>query len=902
MTTLNVRDYGARGDGRTDDTDAIQAAIDDATDGDTVYLPEPEKHYKVSKGSSHPIITISGDNANPFTLRGDGDGTVIKVSDDSPGDWGIVRITDPEGFDCDVRDLVFDGNKEHQSNGTAFRFRDNGATDTGNILVEDVEIRNCPQNGWSVQYGGVTLNRTTSHGHGGHGGGVATDRSGQHDPPMKITNSHFYNNASDYSGRYEWDFSGGKGIMEDCVLENNQGNGPTKTSSGSIDFTYRRVRMQNDSAPRAYLHTGDANADITFEDVIWDNVGGFVHFRSGQNYHFKGDVIMTRSGSNAGRGRQIRITEDTTLDSDSNSVLYMNNNENANGLIDCDTSAHAIVESLQTTGNADDEILDRTGNLSINARGSTLKSNIDTVPTADEVGAWSAGGDDVESDGEPEESDEPDNDGSSFENWTPRWDSDENDWRVIQGGEFAGGHALAYEHEGGGPSRRAISWDVVGEPSDVETLDTFRIPRANPDDGRGYHARVQLRCGSSNGEERGYILECETARDVFRIIKYSQDGMSTLRRFGTAEEDTVYNRRFRAEGDTLQAKVWQKGTAEPDDWDVEITDTDHTSGWVGLGSFDTEAVRTDVFSVATNGDSAMLTESGSHPFVSWHSPENGGTVGGSVPIRIDAGVDGDSDENLTVEYRVDGGAWSTASLDAETERYEDEWDSTAVSDGDVTLEARAADSNGRSDEESLSLVVDNRPVVETTGATDVTTESATINGYLRDIGGADEVDVGFEWKQSSVDEWSQTGAQTLDAGGEFTAEVSGLDSETRYEFRAVAAYDGNRIDGETVGFETTETEDVSGGPTIETFEVTDRTEAEWTRFDVDWVVTDDDRNLDTVITTLRYGGRTVAAESTSVTGNRASFTHTMRVRGEVDEVKLLVNDVSNETDSERVSV
>ena len=69
MSTLNVRDYGAEGDGQTDDTDAIQQAIEDASAGDTVFIPATEESYLVSASNRAAVdfttvaddVTISGE-------------------------------------------------------------------------------------------------------------------------------------------------------------------------------------------------------------------------------------------------------------------------------------------------------------------------------------------------------------------------------------------------------------------------------------------------------------------------------------------------------------------------------------------------------------------------------------------------------------------------------------------------------------------------------------------------------------------------------------------------------------------------------------------------------------------------------------------------------------------------
>lgn len=127
-----------------------------------------------------------------------------------------------------------------------------------------------------------------------------------------------------------------------------------------------------------------------------------------------------------------------------------------------------------------------------------------------------------------------------------------------------------------------------------------------------------------------------------------------------------------------------------------------------------------------------------------------------------------------------------------------------VKEGRVTLE----DLSSPIDLEiSITAPRPANPSVTTGGATEVTTDSATLNGTLHRFGAVDDGEVYFEYGEAggNIDETSsRTTITGFDALAEpFSAEITGLDPDTEYAFRAVAdADDGDSAAGEPVTFTT----------------------------------------------------------------------------------------------------
>jgi subtilisin family serine protease len=92
--------------------------------------------------------------------------------------------------------------------------------------------------------------------------------------------------------------------------------------------------------------------------------------------------------------------------------------------------------------------------------------------------------------------------------------------------------------------------------------------------------------------------------------------------------------------------------------------------------------------------------------------------------------------------------------------------------------------------------------VETTDATEVGQETATLRGELEETGGANTVSATFEYWVEGTDDRQETLAKTLQSAGSYEIAVDGLSPETTYAFRALATSDRETDEGQTETFTT----------------------------------------------------------------------------------------------------
>lgn len=106
---VSVKDFGAKGDGKTDDKSAIQAAIDAVNKAGGGIVRFPEGTYLVTAPNKGRNSQAQINAANGVTLEGEGmDKSIIKVADDQ-GAW-IALIGGSNVKNFTVHNLGVDGN------------------------------------------------------------------------------------------------------------------------------------------------------------------------------------------------------------------------------------------------------------------------------------------------------------------------------------------------------------------------------------------------------------------------------------------------------------------------------------------------------------------------------------------------------------------------------------------------------------------------------------------------------------------------------------------------------------------------------------------------------------------------------------------------------------------------
>ncbi|GID03137.1 M10 family metallopeptidase C-terminal domain-containing protein [Pseudomonas sp. 008] len=219
---FNVQNFGAKGDGITDDTAAIQRAIDAAAaaGGGQVYVPTGT--YIVS-GGVEPSDGCLMLKSNVY-LYGDGMGaTTVKVADGSDTKiTGVIRSAYGEQtHDFGVSNLTIDGNRDNTTgkiDGWFNGYIPGQAGYDSNVTLDSVEIKDCSGYGFDPHEQTVNMVIKNSVSHGNGLDGFVADF---------LSNSTFENNVAYDNDRHGFNIvtSTHDFTLTNNVAYNNGGNG-----------------------------------------------------------------------------------------------------------------------------------------------------------------------------------------------------------------------------------------------------------------------------------------------------------------------------------------------------------------------------------------------------------------------------------------------------------------------------------------------------------------------------------------------------------------------------------------------------------------------------------------------------------------------------------------------------
>ena len=375
MTTLDIRDFGAEVDGKTDDTEAVRDTLDAASRGDTVFFPAGTT--RVGDGYKRSVWMDSTHSG--ITLKGTGESSIIKQAGGHTANNQVLYIegdTNPE--DITIRDLRVHGNRANNSALTTIGVLAWPPGKTSNILIENVWVEQCSESGIQISTGNVTIRNCTTSYCGRHG--VNPDTS---DPNGTIRVEDVLSHHND---KYGIDDSCGDTVIDGFVIHNcTYGMKHTADTEQSI-VRNGRIRDCDTNGYATIIPNHkwpSSRPDITIDNVISEGNSQW-GFRFDENADYTVGAIEARENNQDGKVAQVGMFNNSSVDAQE---IHSYDSVSGAGVY-FTSSRNSTIDTYFHAGNPDGGLNkdDSGGKLSVNAVRNKRASNI-SVPTEDEVGA-----------------------------------------------------------------------------------------------------------------------------------------------------------------------------------------------------------------------------------------------------------------------------------------------------------------------------------------------------------------------------------------------------------------------------------------------------------------------------------------------------------------------------------
>jgi hypothetical protein len=408
MATLNVQDYGADPTSGGDDSGAINAALDDASSGDTVLIPavpNPDTDYYSIDPGGEVGVSI-GASESGVTLAGEGYDSVLRQAGGQSGNVFTVRVDAGSSAitDLTIENLRVDGNA-----------RNNGGANNGwGIIVmksdasqpqdRNIQIRGC----WveDALTAGIQIARATTVSYctvaNGDKHGISTTyaRNMASGEVNRIDHCHTYGNTYygvDMHGKAE--VSNHRGENDGYGFKSSNDFDVYGAGTGHV-HTCRNSKFEGwDVFGFQLTHPVE---ELYLEDVeVADGGGWGFRLSEGGNYYIRGNGIKTvNTGLTRGSEGGIRIGGENGVnmvdESGTTAVMRVEETNGNTGVAINDSSSGSV--DLVEYANVGTPVRENTSS-GTNIESAQSASSVGAVsyPALSEVGAEAWGSDTTDS-------------------------------------------------------------------------------------------------------------------------------------------------------------------------------------------------------------------------------------------------------------------------------------------------------------------------------------------------------------------------------------------------------------------------------------------------------------------------------------------------------------------------
>ena len=287
----DIRDYGAKVDGSTDDSSAIDSAISAAiaeSPPGAVYIPRGTTAVgsDILLDSSHNGLTIFGEGYGSHLLRKDAGGSnhsLFKVDDATTAVENLM-----------VRDLRIDGNKSNQSGGNGWGFFtiENGNDDNNNWLF-NVWSHDWNTDGITFNTGGFITHGCRAYDNDTSGIVLDADETTGNALPGVAYDSWCWGNVG-----VGVNASSGHAFVQGAVCWDNDTAG-MKTSTDGDEIVIDGLYSAHNGGPGFY-QTGEAELLNVGSIMTYENASSGMQFRQGSDVVF-GTLCSIRDNQSVGQ-------------------------------------------------------------------------------------------------------------------------------------------------------------------------------------------------------------------------------------------------------------------------------------------------------------------------------------------------------------------------------------------------------------------------------------------------------------------------------------------------------------------------------------------------------------------------------------------------------------------------